>query len=146
MNKFIDFLIKAKKRGYAGGNQIKESDGSYSARFAEGDFRFHDNWFGGEPFGGREVVFYKEKPCWIMVYYGADLTGEDLAIPTLRKALSQMPDDFPARGPKILEDGEFKYENNWQGDINDFIGKETISKDGERIYKTNYAGGLVDQK
>lgn len=30
----------------------------------------NDNFFGGEPYGGREVVFYEEKPVWMMVYYG----------------------------------------------------------------------------
>jgi hypothetical protein len=146
MNKFIDFLIKAKKRGYAGENQVKESDGSYSTRFTEGDFRFHDNWFGGEPFGGREVVLYRGKPYWMMVYYGADLTGKDLAIPTLRKALSLMPDDFPARGPKSLKNGEYQYKNKWEGNVENFSGEETISKGTEQIYKTNYIGGLVDQR
>ena len=142
------FLIKAKREGYASRETTttKEAHGSYSTRYESGDFKFHDNWFGGEPFGGREIVFYKGKPYWMMVYYGVDLTEANLAIPTLRKALSQMPDDFPARGPKIFEDGEFKYENDWQGDIGKFIGEETISKGGKQIYKTNYSGGPVDQR
>ena len=85
------FLIKAKKEGYASGETTttKEADGSYSTRYESGDFKFHDNWFGGEPFGGREVVFYKGKPYWMMIYYGVDLTDGNLAIPTLRKAFSK---------------------------------------------------------
>jgi hypothetical protein len=147
MNKnLINFLIKAKKSGYAAGNQTKETDSSYSTRFEEGDFKFHDNWFGEKSFGGRETVFCNGIPCWIMFYYGAELTDGSEAIPTLRKALSQMPDTFPARGPKILKDGEFTYENNWQGDIENFSGVETIKKSGKLVFKTNYAGGLVDLK
>lgn len=141
---FINFLIKAKKKGYASyGNQIKESNGSYSTRFEEGDFKFHDNWFGGEPFAGREVVWHKNKPYWMVVYYGADTTGKDLAIPTLTKALSSMPTDFPVRGPKNLKNGDFQYKNKWQGNIEKFYGEETISKSGKQIYKANYMGGLI---
>lgn len=148
MNKEIlsGFLIKAKRNGYAAGNQIKEPDKSYSTRFEEGDFRFHDNWFGGEPFGGREIVSYKDNPCWMMVYYGEDESASNLAIPTLRKALASMPDDFPARGPKILENGNFKYENNWDGNIEKFSGIEIIFEKDKQIYKATYAGGLVDQR
>jgi hypothetical protein len=146
MNKdLIGFLIKAKKSGYASySNQIKEADGSFSTRFEEGDFKFHDNFFGGEPFAGREVVWYKNKPYWMVVYYGADTTGKEEAIPTLTKALSNMPDDFPTRGPKKLTNGEFEYENKWTGDIEKFYGEETIGKKGKQIYKANYMGGLVN--
>ncbi|MBI4089414.1 MAG: hypothetical protein HY424_01745 [Candidatus Levybacteria bacterium] len=139
------FLIKAKKGGYAAGNQIKESDDSYSTRFEEEDFKFHDNWFGGEPFGGREVVWFKNKPFWMMVYYGEEFAHDEKAIPTLRKALSQMLDDFPARGPKIFKDGEFTYKNNWIGSIEKFSGEESISKNRKIVYNAKYAGGLVDQ-
>jgi len=145
INSLKEFLIKAKRDGYAAGNQIKEVDGSYSTRFDDGDFKFHDNWLGGEPFGGREVVFYKRKPYWMMVYYGADLTGKDSAIPTLKKALSQTPDDFPARGPKSLKEKEFEYKNKWQGNIEKFSGEEKISKKGKIVYSANYAGGLVNR-
>ena len=79
-----------------------------------------------------------------MVYYGSDLTGKSLAIPTLRKALSSIPDDFPVRGPKIPEDGDFKYENSWRGDIEKFSGEEFIVKNRKKIYTAKYAGGLVD--
>lgn len=47
------FLIRAKKAGYAAGGEsvtTQESDGSRSTRFEEGEFKFHDNFFGGEPY------------------------------------------------------------------------------------------------
>jgi len=140
----MNFLIKAKKEGYAGGNQVKERDKSYSTRFEEGNWKFHDNWFGGEPFGGREVIFYKGKPYWIMVYYGVDLTGKNLAIPTLKKALLNTLSDFPARGPTSLKNGKYQYKNKWEGNIKKFSGEETINKGNKQVYKANYIGGLVD--
>ncbi|TSC77766.1 MAG: hypothetical protein G01um101429_969 [Parcubacteria group bacterium Gr01-1014_29] len=74
------FLIEANKAGYAGGKErewIKESDGSTTIPFQKGEWRSHDNFFGGEPYGGRSVVFYQEKPVWIMVYYGCVTEGID---------------------------------------------------------------------
>jgi len=145
MNKkvLIDFLIKAKKRGYAAGNETKEPDGSYSARLEEEDFKYHDNWFGAETFGGREAVFYKNKPCWMMVFFGS---GKEFAIPTLKKALLSAPNDFPARGPRELEDGSFKYKNVWQGDIEKFSGEEEIIKNGKIVYNAKYIGGLINKE
>lgn len=143
----VKFLIKAKRDGYASGETTtnKENDGSFSTRSESGDFKFHDNWFGGEPFAGREVVWYQNKPVWMMVYFGEEV-AEANAIPTLRKALSKMPDEFPARGPQSLEDGDYKYVNNWKGNIDRFSGEENIYMDGKKVYSASYKGGLVNQR
>ena len=45
-------------------------DKSTTLIFESGDWKYHDNYFGGEPYGGREVVFFKGEPIYIMVYYG----------------------------------------------------------------------------
>lgn len=144
----LAFLIKAKKEGYASGESttIREEDGSYSTRFDSGDYKFHDSWFGGEPFGGREVVWYKNVPVWMMVYFGEDSGEVKDAIPVLRKALSLMPTDMPARGPKKLEEGSLTYTNEWEGNILKFEGIESISLKGKRVYKASYLGGLINQR
>ena len=68
----IEFLDKANKVGYANifAKKIKEKDKSKTIIFKEGDWLFHDNYFGGEPYGGRGVVFFKKYPVYMMVYYG----------------------------------------------------------------------------
>ncbi len=144
-----EFLIERKKRGFGAGdskNWIKEKDGSTTIVFEAGDFRMHDNFFGGEPYGGREVVFYRENAVWMMVYYGAVAKGQDFKAiySLLQKALLNAPDEMPVRGPKTLTDKEFRYENTWQGDIEKFSGEEFIAEKGKRIYIANYLGGLVD--
>ena len=73
VTKLRKFLIKANKMGYAAGDTVeitKEKDGSKTIAYKDGDWMFRDNYFGGEPYGGREVIFYKDKPIWMMVYYG----------------------------------------------------------------------------
>ena len=144
-----DFLISFNTAGYASGNEsmwIKESDGSTSINFEKEEFKAHDNFFGGEPYGGREVVFFNNKPSWMMVYYGfvAQLADKNEVYKALRNALMNQPKDFPVRGPNVIEFNGFVYQNNWSGDLERFSGKENILKDGIIVYEASYLGGLVD--
>lgn len=145
------FLIHSNKAGYAGGDDkkwIKESDGSTTIPFEQGDWRSHDNFFGGEPYGGRVVVFHENKPYWMMIYYGWVEEGVEtnLVYGVLRNALMQMLEDAPYRGPKEYKEGEFTYSNNWSGEVERYSGEEQITQGEKLIYKANYMGGLVDQR
>jgi hypothetical protein len=144
-----DFLISFNEAGYASGNEnmwTKEQDGSTSINYENKEFRAHDNFFGGEPYGGREVVFFNNKPSWMMVYYGWVIEDFDKneVYRALRHALKNQPHDFPVRGPKEIDYENFTYINNWSGNLNRFSGKETISQNGKIIYEANYMGGLID--
>lgn len=145
------FLIDSNNAGYASGEEkkwIKESDGSTTIPFQKGEWRSHDNFFGGEPYGGRLIVFYKDKPIWIMVYYGYVIQGIDAnpVYAILRNALRQMPPEAPFRGPKEYRDGDLTYVNSWHGTIEHYSGKEQITMGEKILYKANYRGGLVDQR
>lgn len=145
------FVQKANKEGYGSGrkdNWTKEKDGSTTIIFEDGDFRMHDNFFGGEPYGGREAVSFRGKVGWMMVYYGAVIVGQDVnkIYALIQKVLSNAPPEMPVRGPKVLEDGDLRYKNNWQGDIEKFSGEEFIIENDQRIYSAQYNGGLVDQR
>jgi hypothetical protein len=145
------FLINSNRAGYAAGDEkqwIKESDGSTTIPFKKGKWRSHDNYFGGEPYGGRVVVFYEEKPAWLMVYYGwvAEGIPTDPVYKILRNALMHMPEDRPFRGPKEYKEDDSVYTNSWDGDIERFSGEEKINQGNTLIYKANYIGGLVDQR
>lgn len=149
MRKINSFLIEANRNGYASDNPkdpIKEKDGSTSIFYKSGDWKMHDNYFGGEPFGGREIVFYQNKPFWIMVYYGKVLNGFDHKeiYPFLKDALKTMPIETPFRGKEKFSSDKFTYENKVQGDVENFSGKELIYKDGQECFWTKYSGGLID--
>jgi hypothetical protein len=145
------FLVDANKNTYSTGNESlnkKEEDKSTTITYKKDEWTFHDNFFGGEPYGGREVVFYQDNPVWIMVYYGsidASVSPEGV-YPILQKALRQMPKDSPFRGPTEMKEGEYTYQNTWSGSIHEFTGKEIILKNGDEIYRATYSGGLVDKK
>jgi hypothetical protein len=151
INNLKEFLIDSNAAGYAGGEEkkwIKEPDGSTTIPFEKGLWKSHDNFFGGEPYGGRTVVFYEGKSVWMMVYYGKVMEGIEpkSVYGILRNALAKMPEDYPFRGPKEFKEGEYTYTNSWQGEVEDFSGEEQITKAGNVIYRANYLGGLVDQR
>ena len=145
------FLVKAKQSTYASGNEaikIKEKDGSTTLVFEDGDFKYHDNYFGGEPYGGREVAFYQGVPVYMMVYYGfvaKDARDINNVYSVLQKALSLIPEDHPYRGPIEFKEGDYQYNNEYRGEIDSFSGQEFIEYNGKIIYEARYIGGLVDQ-
>jgi hypothetical protein len=149
---FCDFLVKAKKAGYASSNFFNktiEKDKSKTIVFKLGDWKYNDNYFGGEPYGGREVVFYKNQPIYMMVYYGSvDKSVKDFkkVYKFLREALNLIPEDKPFRGPKFYKNEDYAYRNWFSGDINNFSGVEKIYFGKKKIYEAKYLGGLVDQR
>jgi len=147
------FLVDAKKSTYAAGQTAKkivEADKSTTLIFEDGDMKYHDNYFGGEPFGGREVVFLQNDPVYIMTYYGLvdeSVSDFEAVYKILQKALSLIPEDYPFRGPKEYAEGGLTYKNSYTGEVDNFFGEETISSaDGKEIYKAKYIGGFVNQR
>jgi len=144
------FLYRANMPHATGtANTRKEDDGSRTITYAEGDWAMHDNFFGGEPYGGRMVIFYKDAPVWITVYYGQVTAAEfnpDTVYGFLREALQHAPKDKPYRGPASYKKGSLEYRNKVAGDVDSYAGKEVILQNGHQIYWATYTGGLVDQR
>ncbi len=143
------FIYNASRATYASGDEsikVKQSDGSTTIEFMAGDFKFHDNYFGGEPYGGREVVFYQGKAVWMMVYYGFVHTETSNAevYGFLMEALRNTTVEAPYRGPKVFERENWSYENTLKGEVENFHGTEKIYCDKKCVYEASYIGGLVD--
>lgn len=145
------FLVDANKAGYASGETrkwIEENDGSTTIRYKKGSWEYDDNFFGGEPFGGRTVVFHEGRAVWMMVYYGwvQEEIETNSIFAILRNALAQIPEAYPYRGPENYKEGEFTYSNSWKGEVDRFTGSEQITKGNKMMYMADYMGGLVDQR
>lgn len=153
LEKLKEFLVEASSKTYAAGDsslKTDEKDGSTTFEYKKGEWKYHDNFFGDEPFGGREVIFYKDKPVWMMTYYGGvyrKSSGAEAVVGFLRKALSNIAgiekQEVPCRGPSLFLDGEYKYISNSMGEIETFTGEEFILKDGKEVYCAVYNGGLL---
>lgn len=146
------FLVKAKKSTYAAGDlasKIINDDKSTTLIFKYGDWKYHDNYFGGEPYGGREVVFFKSNPVYIMTYYGHvydSVYDINKVYGVLMDALKLIPEDKPYRGPKKYDSGDLLYRNSFVGEIDNFFGEEIIIQNGKEVYKAKYTGGFVDKR
>lgn len=145
-----NFIFEASRATYASGDETikqKETDGSTTIVFSKGSYQMHDNYFGGEPYGGREVVFLNDKAIWMMVYYGLVHNGTNKEVyGFLMESLSNNTTDMPYRGPKLYEKENWKYENQLKGEIGNFSGTEKIFKDDICLYEASYIGGFVDKQ
>jgi len=149
LNKLKAFILEASRATYASGDESikkKQPDGSTTIEHLGGEYKYHDNYFGGEPYGGREVISLNGKPIWMMVYYGFVHEGlENKEVyGFLVESLTNTTPEAPYRGPALHEKGEWKYENKLVGEVNKFSGTEKIFKAGVCIYEASYLGGLVD--
>lgn len=143
------FLVKAKVSAYASGGEGGEemlTDGSKELTFQEGEFKYRDRYFGWNPFVGEEVVWYGDEVIWAMNYYG---TVFDETVPAgqvyafLQKAMKQVGEDRPFRGPHSLKEGDYEYFDESQGSVERFTGVERILYRGQEIYRLNYHGGRI---
>ncbi len=147
--KLEKFLVLAKQNTYASGAEGIETilpDGSKELLYHAENFRYRDRYFGARDFLGREVVWQNETPVWGMNYYGFLVSD---AFPSgqfslfLRKALRQVAEERPFRGPGYLIEEEFEYLNESQGTVERFTGLERILYQRREIYRLVYHGGAV---
>lgn len=140
------FLMRANMPHAMGtAETIKEADGSRTIEYTEGDYRMHDNFYGGEPYGGRLVIFYKEQPLFLEVYYGKTTRPADSIYDFLREALQRPDKDNPFRGPAEYKRGSLIYKSTTEGDVASHTVKEYIYDGDEEIYWAVVIGGLIDQ-
>ncbi len=147
------FLVEAKKQTYASGDEAKiESSraGSNDYEYSDGGMTYHDTYFGGVRFMGEEVVYSAGKVSWGMNYRGETLRpdmSEAAMDAVLRPALSMVGEDtdvIPVRGPRKFERDGYVYEFEVEGTLESFSGKETVSKDGEVVYRLSCNGGMIE--
>jgi len=147
------FLVKAKRATYASqGDQDSVKSvllpGTHQLEYSEGLFFYRDIYAGSAMFAGQEMVYYAGKPVWSMSYAGdipEEVSSQDIEglVKLLHKALMNVPDAIPYRGPMQIEDGVFRYANHAGGSFASFFGGEDIQRNGKVLYKLHYEGGLL---
>jgi hypothetical protein len=141
------FLSKAHKNTYAAhgvkASSLRPQSSDY--HFEEGEFSYHDTYFGDNRFIGEEIVYFQSEPVWGMNYYGYvidDSHSPKELFGFLRKALL-VDTSASFRGPQEYNDLGLTYENSMDGDIKRFAGKEQIKHKDQIIYEAIYHGGYI---
>lgn len=157
LKKLANFLVKAKTQTYASTNSKEinpERPLHKELDFSEGEFYYRDSYVGFFQAPGMEEVRDKKgKTIWTMAYSGG-MNKEyqkniNFALETfefLKKVLGKVKEDSPFRGPKSFKEGEWKYINKIEGDIERFFGKEKIFFKGKEVFSQEYIGGTVLEK
>ncbi len=148
---FIDFLIEAKKNTYASSRITDKlnKDGSKELIYEKENYKYVDKYYGYNPFSGQEIIFEKDNFIWSLNYYGfieTHLILEKEIYDFLKKALLNVEERFPFRGPNIYKENDFEYFSDVNGNIEKFIGKERIDYKGETIYSGFFHGGIIRPK
>lgn len=144
-NEFVEFLIRAKKKTYAGKGAEAASTrpNSHDLIYEEGGLKYIDTYLGEGLFTGEEAMWLNDTPFWAMNYSGR-VTGGHFSGDFLKLALSNVPKENPYRGPEYFEDGEYTYYCKTDGTPEWFQGYEEIRYSGEKIYECYFHGGIVE--
>jgi hypothetical protein len=148
-NQLHAFIVRAKAATYVGnGEHVTPCRvGSHDLRFSDGEWSYHDSYFGGTDFIGEEVVYFAEKPVWAMNYYGRILRGDLITAAEtgqmIKASLSCMyKEDRFLGGFEHTENG-LTYVDASEGNADCFHGHELIRRGGEIVYELDYHGGLI---
>ncbi len=143
------FIVRAKAATYVGGGEHVTPcrAGSHDLRFVDGEWAYHDSYFGGSDFIGEEVVYFADKPIWAMNYYGRILREELLtaaqAGQMIKASLSRMYKEDRFLGGFEHTENDLTYVDTSEGKADSFHGREFIRRGKEIAYELVYHGGLI---
>jgi hypothetical protein len=144
----LNFLLEARSKTYAsnGGKVDKPLiEGSRQFEYSSNDWLYRDIYnIGNSKFIGIEIVSFKTTPVASMSYYGnfEKMTEVEVDV-VLRKALIDKQRLVRIWNTVNYNIDNYTYHNKGSGNINQYEGKETISKDGGVIYFFQYTGGFI---
>jgi hypothetical protein len=144
-----NFIVRAKADTYVGGGEHSVSSrlGSHDLRFTDGEWVYHDSYFGGSDFIGEEVVYSAGQPAWAMNYYGrilrVDLLTAAQAGQMIKASLSRMYKEGRFLGGFEFAEKDLTYVDASEGNVDCFHGREFIRSGKEIAYELLYHGGLI---
>ena len=149
INELNSFIVRAKAATYVGdGEHVTPCRlGSHDLRFSDGEWAYHDSYFGGSDFIGEEVVYFAGKPVWAMNYFGRilrdDLLTAAVAGQMIKASLSRMYQEGRFLGGFEHMENELTYTDFSEGGADSFRGRKQIRRGEEMAYELLYHGGLI---
>ncbi|MCL2461552.1 MAG: DUF5680 domain-containing protein [Defluviitaleaceae bacterium] len=143
--KVIEFLLRANKVTYAGkGPESAPSrPNSHDYQYSEGALKYIDTYLGGAKFAGECALWENDVPFWAINYAGR-VVADGFSGDFLKEALLRASEEYPFRGPKRYENGDYSYQCGVKGDFRWFYGFEEIFYKGEKVYECAFHGGDVE--
>jgi hypothetical protein len=142
------FLARAKAQSYAADDPSRLrslEDGGLELRHEEPELSYRDRWYGGARFAGQELVWRAGRLVWAMNFYGVtQAAAPERFFHFHKRALRQLPQSFPVRGPALFREGDLTYVNDWSGSLEAFWGAERVFEGERQLFRLGYHGGLCD--
>ncbi len=151
MEELFNFLVEAKRHTIAADNDdcvvSGDTPNTLEYEFRSKDLIYSDIKYGEGKCIGKEIVYKNGIPIWGNNYYSLLLdesTKKDVD-KLIKKALKMVGDQLymPIRGPRELEDGQYKYTCDITGGLEFFSGTESVFKNGKRVYVLRLNGGKI---
>jgi hypothetical protein len=143
------FIVRAKADTYVGGGEHSAAArlGSHDLRFTDGEWSYHDSYFGGSDFLGEEVVYFANRPVWAMNYYSRILRPDLLTAgqtgQMIKAGLSRMYKEGRFLGGFKYTENNLTYVDSSEGATDCFQGREFINVGQDTAYELLYHGGLI---
>jgi len=120
-------------------------NGARRYRHSHNGLTYEDVFVGGNPFAGMELLYQPGRAFWAMVYYGRAIRDPTATFRALRACLKAgLEADEWFRGPPEHRHNEWVYACECDGTLEQFTGREHLTRDQEHTYEAILAGGLVD--
>ena len=147
-NKLKDLLRDFNVKGYVDPNSkyIDNGKNGKVLNLTIDNYTYEDEFYGGEPYSGNETIWENGMDIFRCVYWGKVVPGINFSdiYDFLRKALSKGYDgDLVHRGPMEYIEGDLKYTNSIEGNIEDFRQIEKIFIGDKEVYIGYFIGGRV---
>lgn len=144
-----NILRKFNLMGYADEN-IKYKDNGKGGKILtkiDDQWKYEDEFYGGEPYSGNETLWLNGKDVFRCVYWGKVVEGINFSdiYAFLRKALKEGPTgNCVHRGPQKFTEANLTYTNNCKGNIEEFVQTEKIFLDNKEVYLAYFIGGRIN--
>ncbi len=155
LQELATFIIEANKNTWAAdAPEVEAQRPGYKEleyKSLNGLWLLRDSYTGYFRAPGMTTIYYKDVPSWAMSYGGHGMTEQynDIVKPTfqfLKKALMRVTTELPYRGPKDYSEDDWNYNFEHQGNLEDCLWTERITKSGELVFtQTGFAGTIIQR-
>ncbi len=136
-------------QGYSDPNTQYQDNGKGGKilTLTQNNWKYEDEYYGGEPYSGNETLWYNDKPVFRCVYWGKVAKNIEFSdiYDFLKQALQQgTTGNCVHRGPGNFTQNILTYTNTCSGTIEEFQQIEKIFVEDREVYVAVFVGGSIN--